>query len=195
MATINQTLTSCPADCADTALLLAIPTNQDCASYPLNRSQIARLYIIPSGAPDIFANWSTTPTAVSGAVDNTVTNNTKSKYLAGIGGVAVAEKTVTDYPFRKKRTTDRTYPLTFRMLNLSDDQYAFLRQIQCGTLGFTFYYGDLSDYVYGIAGGLVPDFIDVKFPKGEGNTDKNVAIISLSWKANADPQRKVNPLA
>lgn len=192
---INTTLTGCPADCSGTLLLSAIPALQDCANYPQTLSQIRHLYIRPTGATDPFTNFNTTPTVTSGGIDNTEALNAKSKWLVGIGEIAAAEKTVTDYPLGKRRTTNRLYTLNFRILNLSAEQYEFLRQLQCGTLGFTFYYADLGNWLYGLSGGMEPDFITVRFPKGEGRDDKNVATIVLSWRANGDPIRRVNPHA
>lgn len=192
---INLTLTGCPEDCDDVLLLSAIPASQDCTSYPQTLSQVGHLYIRPTGATDPFTNFATTPTVTSGGIDNTEALNAKSKWLVGIGDIAAAEKTITEYPLGKKKTTDRVYTLNFRILNLSAAQYEFLRQLQCGTLGFSFYYADLGDWLFGKVGGLEPDFVTVRFPKGEGKEDKNVAIIVLSWRANGDPIRRVNPHA
>lgn len=193
---VNTFFTSCPADCDDDLLLPAIPADQSCTNYEQTRSQVRYLYIRPDGAPDIFASWSTTPTYVAASVDNTVTDNSKTKYLEGIGGIAVPEKTVLEYPGRKKRTGDRTYTLSFRILNLTDDQYEFLIAMQaCGWTDFTFYYADLSDYVYGKSGGIVPESVDVDFPKGDGNDDRNYAVMTLTWVATGDPERRVNPHA
>lgn len=193
---INNILTGCPADCDEDNLLPAIPETQDCTSYAQTLSQISDLYIIPDTAGiDVFTNWATTPTATVGAIDNTVTDNSKAKWLVGIGGLPAPEKTTTDYPKLKRKNDERLYTISFRILNLVDAQYDFLRQIQCGWTGFTFYYADLAGYAYGIAGGLVPEFVDVDFPKGEGNTDKNVAVITLQFRADGDPERRANPLA
>lgn len=188
-------LTGCPEDCDTQAQFPAIPAAQDCAAYPQTLSQIGHLYIKPTGATNPWTSWSGTPTATANAIDNTEALNAKTKWLVGIGEIPAPEKTVTEYPLIKSKTTDRLYTLTFRVLNLSDAQYDFLRQLQCGSLGFTFWYGDLGNWLYGLSGGIVPDFVTVRFPKGEGNTDKNVGIIVLSWRADGDPERRVNPLA
>lgn len=198
--TINQTLTGCPADCDDVLLFPAIPASQDCPNYPQGRSQIARLYLLPNTmSGDIFASWGTTsaatPTYVSNSIDNTNALNAKAKVLVGKGEIPVPEKSTLGYPLLKTRTIERRYPLAFTVYQLDDANYEFLRQIQCGNLNFKFYYGDLEGYVYGIADGLVPDFVNVVFPKGNGNEDRNTAIIRLSWKATGDPQRRANPLA
>ena len=106
---INLTLTGCPEDCDDVLLLSAIPASQDCTSYPQTLSQVGHLYIRPTGATDPFTNFATTPTVTSGGIDNTEALNAKSKWLVGIGDIAAAEKTITEYPLGKKKTTDRVY--------------------------------------------------------------------------------------
>jgi len=201
MATaINETLTGCPADCDDVLLYPAIPASQDCPNYEQGRSQISKLYLLPNTmSGDIFATWGSTsaatPSYVANSVDNTNTLNAKAKYLAGRGEIAVPEKSTLEYPNLKTRTIEKRYQLVFTHYQLDDDTYEFLRQVQCGSLNFKFYYGDLAGYVYGIADGLVPDFISIRFPKGNGNADRNTAVIALSWKATGDPQRRANPLA
>lgn len=201
MATaINETLTGCPADCDDVLLYPAIPASQDCQNYEQGRSQISKLYLLPNTmSGDIFASWGSTsaatPSYVSNSIDNTNTANAKAKYLAGRGEIAVPEKSTLEYPLLKTRTVEKRYQLVFTHYQLDDDTYEFLRQVQCGSLNFKFYYGDLAGYVYGIADGLVPDFISIRFPKGNGNADRNTAVIALSWKATGDPQRRANPLA
>ena len=198
--TINATLTGCPADCDDELLYPAIPAAQDCPNYEQGRSQISRLYLLPNTmSGDIFASWGSTsaatPTYVSFSIDNGNALNAKAKLLVGRGEIGVPDKTLTEYPLLKTRQTDKRYTLLFTYYQLDDTSYEFLRQVQCGALNFKFYYADLAGYVYGIADGLVPDFISIRFPKGNGDTDKNTAVIALSWKATGDPQRRVNPLA
>lgn len=193
---LNSILTGCPADCDEDNLLPAIPESQDCTSYPQTLSQISDLYIMPNtSGVDVFTDWATTPTATASAIDNTVTDNSKAKWLVGIGELPAPEKTTTEYPKLKRKNDERLYSISFRVLNLVDAQYDFLRQIQCGWTDFTFYYADLAGFAYGIAGGLVPEFVDVDFPKGGGNTDKNVGVITLQFRADGDPERRANPLA
>lgn len=198
--TINSTLTGCPADCNDVLLFPAIPANLSCPNYEQGRSQISWLYLLPNTmSGDIFATWGSTsaatPSYVAASIDNTNALNAKAKKLGGIGEVGVPEKTELNYPFLKTRRTDKRYTLNFTVYQLDDATYDFLRQVQCGSLNFKFYYADLAGYVYGIADGLVPDFITVRFPKGNGDEDRNTAVISLSWRATGDPQRRANPLA
>src|SRR5690606_36610825 len=100
---------------------------------------------------------------------------------------------IDEYPKLQRKVTERLYTLTFRVFNLVAAQYNFLRQLQCGDTSFTFYYGDLGGWIYGVEGGLSPTSVDVDFPHGGGNTDKNVAILTITFRANGDPDRFVNP--
>jgi hypothetical protein len=191
---MNNFLTGCPEDCDDVLLYPAIPAEQNCTSYPQTLAEVSDLFLVPDGAPDIFATFSGTPTYVADSVDNTVTDNTASKWLVGIGSIPASEKTETPYPKGKSKTTKRVYTLTFTYYQLDALSYAFLQKVQCGAVNFTFYYADMGDWVYGIAGGIVPDFVDVDFPKGTGTTP-NQAVITLKWSADGDPLRRVNPFA
>lgn len=188
-------LLSCPADCDIELSYPAISAEQDCTNYDQYLSQISDLYIIPDGAPDIFASWSTTPTLVSGSIDNTVTDNSKAKWLVGIGFVTVPEKINTQYPKGKMKVTKRTYTMSFKVLNTSAAQRELLRKFQCGSTDFTFYYGDRADFAFGKSGGLVPKSIDADLPQEGDEDSKQYGTITITWEANADAERRINPAA
>ncbi len=195
MAYTNSLLTGCPDACDDDFTLPAAAADQACTNYAQGRSQLNRLYIVPNGASDIMADWATTPTYSSGSIDNTTSDGSKAHYFVGMGEVAVPEKTVLDFPDLKRKTESRLYSATFRVPNLSTAaEYDRLRKLQCGDTNFTFYYGDLADWIYGKSGGLVPESVDVDFPHGGGNDDRTVATVTITWRADGDPQRRVNPL-
>ena len=193
----NISLISCPADCATDNVWPAIPTEQDCPSYEQSLSQVSDLIIIPTDgtAVDVFTDWAgeiPTPTYVNDSIDNTTADNSTAHILTGIGGVAEPEELILDYPKLQQQVVERTYTLTHRIFNLSNAQYDYLTKLQCGALNFTFYYCDLGGYVYGVDGGLVPYSVDVDFPHGGGNTDKNVGILTITFRANGDPDRRAN---
>lgn len=192
----NISLISCPADCATDNVWPAIPADQDCPSYTQSLSQVSDLIIIPTGAPDVFDDWSgdnPTQVYVNDSIDNTIADNTAAHILTGIGGVTEPEELILDYPKLQQQVAERTYTLTHRILNLSNTQYDHLLKLQCGALNFTFYYCDLGGYVYGVEGGLVPYSVDVDFPRGGGNDDRAFADIIITWKAKGDPDRGTTP--
>lgn len=192
---INQFLT-CPADC-DTALQLgATDANQDCTSYKQRYSQIYSVIIKPTAAAAPL-NWASAPavTEVSGEIDNTNTDGTKSKRLVGEGEIPTPEKVEDEYPGRKTKTSFRTYTLNHTIKNLSDEQYDLLRQIQCGYTGFEIWYDTVGGHIFGGANGIDISFIDVDFPKGGGRDDKALAILTIKWEADGDADRGNSPFA
>ena len=190
MGAINVSLITCPDDCTDVNLLPAIPEDQVCTSYEQTLSQVSDLFIIPYVAADIFSDFGTDDAAnVTDTIYNADTTNAYAKWLVGIGGVAEPEATIDEYPKLQRKISERLYTLTFRVLNLVQAQYDFLRMLQCGDTSITFYYRDLGGYTYGVRGGLMPESVDVDFPMGEGNDDKSVGIITLKWYAAGDPDR------
>lgn len=198
--TINS-FTTCPADCDDDNLLPAIAAIQDCPSYEQVKSQVHTLYLMPQVAgvssADPFTNFATTPTATASAIDNTATSNLKAKFLVGDGGVAEPAETVLDYPMNQEKVIERLYSLVFNIRNLSQAQYDFLLQVQCGNTDIPFYYASgmgTTQWVYGKQGGIAPKKVTVTFPKGAGKDDRDFATIKIDWLATGDPDRRVNPL-
>lgn len=202
MAQTINSFTTCPEDCGDDNLLPAIDAIQDCTSYTQEISQVHTLYLMPQvgGTPsaDPFTNFATTPTVTASAIDNTGTDNTKAKFLVGDGGVAEPTETVVEYPKLNEKVVERLYELVFNVRNLSDAQYAFLQQMQCGNTDITFYYSSGMGtvvYVYGKQGGIAPRKVTVTFPKGAGRTDRDLATIKIQWLATGDPDRRLDPYA
>lgn len=185
-------LTGCAADCDDEILLTAIPEIQDCTSYTRQLAQICDLFIMPTGATNPLASWSTTPTAVAGAIDNTEELNAKCKWLVGKGRITATE-TIDLYPKRKKKVSEILYRLEFDVFDI-DNHYDFLRLLQCGGTGLTFWYADLADYIYGLTGGIPPETFGARNSASFGDEDKAQWTIFAEWTADGDPERRVNPL-
>lgn len=202
MATpIISSFTTCPADCDDDNLLPAIPAIQDCASYDQDKSQVHTLYIMPQvggvASADPFTNFATTPTATASAVDNTVTDNTKAKFVVGEGGVTSSEVKL-DFPMNTSKVIEREYTLDMDFKMLTQEMYAFWQQVQCGNIDLTFYYASgmsTNQWVYGKQGGIPPKEMSVTFVKGKGKDDRDVVNLKAIWLAKGDPDRRINPLA
>jgi hypothetical protein len=198
MSYIVTSFTTCPDSCDDENLIPAFLNEQDCADYAQDLSQIHTVYIRPDGAADPFTDFATTPTATADAIDNTEALNAKSKLIVGDGGIDVPAKVQLEYPKLQDRIVERDYSLVFNVRNLSAAQYSMLLKLQCGHVtGWTFYYASgmgTNQWLYGIQGGIPMYFIDVDFPKGASRTDRDLAILTIRFKATGDPLRRVNPL-
>lgn len=188
----NVSLITCPTDCATDNLWPAIPADQDCPSYEKTLSQVSELIIVPDTATDIWDDWTgdyPDPVFTLGTIDNTAGDNTAAIRIVGIGGVAEAEETLLQYPKLQEKVDEETYTLNFRVLNMSNAMNDLFDKLECGALNFTFFYIDLSDYVYGFEGGIVPYSVDVQRPHGAGNDDRLFADIIITWKATNEPDR------
>lgn len=185
-----NTFLTCPVDCDDTLVLGAIDVNQDCTNYPQKYSQICDLVLRPDGA-NAPLDWTGAPTvtAVTGEIDNADTVGGKSKHLVGEGEIQAAEKTSDEYPKRKTKVNNRLYTLPFTIKNLSDEQYEFLRQLQCGVTAYRISYANVGGHIFGGAEGIDIDSIDVDFIYSGGRDDKEQAVITITWSADGDPDR------
>lgn len=188
---------TCPTDCSTEFDFPALDTDQNCASVP-NLSQLTDLWMHPNSLSDSvvpFQNWvdgGYTVLANPTAIDNSVTDNSKCKWLTGVGGIDVPEKTQFTVHKRQKVTAKRLYTLTWTIYNLSNAQYEYLRSLQCNPTNYTFWYAN-DTHVWGKSTGIIPVATDVDFPLGAGEGDVEMATLTIQFESKTDPERKSNP--
>lgn len=193
---------NCPEACDDSYLLPALPADPWCVNTP-GRSQIHSVVISPCGtAAEPFVNTTGVITLATGEIDNDNADNTKSRQLVGIGSIAEHEAVEVALPLRKTAIVERLYTLQHRVPLADDDTYDFMKALQCNFLAFRFWYIDMADKLYGTTvaadsttpGGIFPQKVNVQFPKGEGDEDRNYAILEIQWYANGEAPRYDSPL-
>lgn len=192
---LNTFPSLCPTDCNGTLNYPAIEADQDCTSYDINYSELTDLWIQPTGAGAPFSAWLTgvyTVTPEPTNIDNTVTDNSATKWIVGAGGVAVPEKTTEELPKRRDRISLRTYTVTFNIPNVSDEMRDFGRSLQCGDTSFNFWYANLT-HVFGSATGIEPKSADCDFPLDEGRDGRERMVITLTFESKVDPERRTKP--
>lgn len=186
---------SCPAGCDTPLLFGAVPEDQNCVEIP-NLSQVCDLYIWPNGATDAFDYTGGDPVLVAGAIDNTDTTNTKTKWLVGIGGVAEPQTVEFNGPKGSLKIIKRIYTLDFQVNVRDTNQRNLLRQLQCNPNNFKFRYGTLGGQLFGGSTAITPSFSDAIFSLGSGNEDYELARIIIRWQVSSgygDPPRHPNP--
>lgn len=195
---INVFGTICPTDCNTTLDLPILDVDQNCTSYELYESQLTDIWIKPFAAVGTpFTGWSDTFSAITAnvtSIDNTSADNSKSKWLVGKGGVPVPDKTTQELAKFKDRISKRTYTVTFTIDNVSDAHYEFATALQCGDASFTFWYGT-THFIYGNAEGIEPKSVDADLPKADGRDGVEQIVITMTFEAKGDPQRRNNPYA
>lgn len=187
---------TCPSACGGTLNYGALPSDPDCVSVP-PLSEISDIYIKPTGATAPF-DWSSpsAPTAVSGAIDNTVTDNSKTKHLVVIGEQPEPEETEYAAPKGVVVISKRRYAISARTPIYDQSIYDFLRQIQCNKLNFVFWFGTRGGYLYGGSSGISPAKSNAQFPKVAGDDGVEEGILLLDYETDSgDPPRSPNPLA
>lgn len=191
-------------DCDTANNLPALPSDPNCILAP-ELSQVNYLFFTPCTAADPFLNdGSNVVSLVSGEIDNTNTDNTKTRQILGEGGIGDHDVTEVEGPNRTTLIPNggRGYELQHRIIISDQETYEFLRQLQKSWIKFRIWYQDLGGFLYGKTeetgssayGGIRPSFVNVQFPKGEGRNDRGHATLIIRWDANADPHRYVSPV-
>lgn len=186
----------CLSGCGDgTFNLVAIPADQNCSEIP-DLSQVSDLYITPTGATDAFDYTGGDPTAVVGGIDNTVTDNSKTKWLVGKGGVDDPE--LVTYAAAKGNIViaERRYRLIFELPVRSAAVRNLLLQLQCNWKDFNFRFGTIGGNLFGGENGISPSSVNAFLPLASGDDDYEIGRIEIGYRTkNGDPDRHPNPLA
>lgn len=185
MTTVNQFL-SCPTDCLDLDFG-ALDEDQECTSYDLEFSQVCGLIILPNEAP-LPSDW-TSLSDWEEVIDNMVTNNSKGRYIIGAGEVPPPEKFIGEYPKKVRRVLDRKYSVRMDIFNLSDNQYEFIRLLQCGPVKFRFWIETLGGHLFGGPSGIVPSWTDGELPLSPLRDGKEIGTALLNFFSDGDPDR------
>lgn len=186
---------TCPSACGGTLNYGALPADPDCVSVP-PLSEISDIYIQPTGATAPFDWGGSDPTAVSGAIDNTAVDNSKTKHLVVIGEQGDPEETIYEGPKGTTVRSKRRYTIEARTPITAQSIYDFLRQIQCNNLNFVFWFATRGGYLFGGSTGISPASSNARFPKVAGEDGVEEGVLVLEYEtANGDPPRDINPLA
>lgn len=189
---------------ASPQLFPALPADPNNIEAP-ELSQINYLFISFCLAPDPFLNdGSDVISLVALGIDNTNADNTKTRQLLVEGGIAEHEVTEVEGPNQTMLIPvgGRSYELSARVIISNQLVYEYLRNHQSSKLDFRIWYQDLAGFLYGEVmpalsteyGGIRPSYVNVQFPKGEGQQDRGYAQLILRWKADAEPHRYISPV-
>lgn len=182
---------SCPSDCSTSLMLPALPVDPYCNTRP-TQSEVRLALILPVGVtPPVdvtdVGQW-------EGVIANDNVDNTKGKYLVGIGSLEAPEKTVTRVAKGIDVTTQKVYTLSMQITSLPDATYDFLRAFQCNPRDFTFWFYDVHGYLYGGANGISPKLTDVDFVHNSGEESVLSANLNIQFRTpGCDPDRHLVP--
>lgn len=181
----NNFCTYCTG-CDTEHIFPAVEQAQDC-NDSVAESQVCGVLIVPDGTTPP-ADWTAVADWVA-IVNNSATVNTSARWIEGIGGVAVADKTVVTVAKGVQMVTMRRYTLEFQMLNLSSLNREFARALQCNPTNFTFWIYTLSERLFGGSTGIAPIFTDADLPLLAGENDIESGNLTFQWRSKCDPDR------
>lgn len=156
-----------PSTLCDAWNLPAISTCQDGTTYRRRRSEVAGLLMLPVGADkpgswENIADWET-------VIDNESTDDTKGKYLVGIGSFqpeTQVEVNLSNGRFIENR--ERTYILNMAVVNIDDGHNNFCRKLQTNARRFDFWLLTVGDRLVGGVNGMRPVRVNADFVLAAG---------------------------
>ncbi|MCA9368292.1 hypothetical protein KC887_08645 [Candidatus Kaiserbacteria bacterium] len=166
----------------------AIAADQDCLVIPIH-SQVNKIRIVPD-IVEKGTDWDWTEFSDWLSItDNTYTDNTKAKYLKGIGGRPEPTVQEVDLPQGKKATDYKRFRLEFTVFISEDAVYTLLRQLH-GWTGFRFWYETVGGKRIGGENGIKPQNVTTYAAiYGAGRNDIESGRIIIEWIADSEADR------
>jgi hypothetical protein len=177
--TAQNPFTYLPSTLCDDWLLPAIATCQDGTTYRQRRSEVAAILMLPTGA-DFPGDWENIADWVN-TIDNTNTDDTKGKYLVGIGSFlpdSAVEVNLSGGRYIEQR--ERTYRLNMAVLNIDDGHSALCRKLQSGARRYSFWLLTVGDRLIGGPKGMKPVRANADFVLASGTDSREVWNITLT---------------
>lgn len=172
--------------CESNVAMPAICVDQDQLLKP-KLSQVCGLLILPFGAAPP-SSW-VVQSDMEGIIDNSVSDNSKAKYIAGKGGVDEPEEIVVRLGKRERKRVELLYTLEIEFSIRTNKQYTFLQKFQRNYKAFRFWYTTTGGRLLGGAKGITPHYIFPFAPLGSSNDDVEKGIIRIQWFSDAEPSR------
>lgn len=187
--TIGNPYTSLPITLCSDYDLPVFPVSQDCVSYPQLHSQVSGLVILPYGATPP-GDW-TSIDDWTATIDNTDTSGTKARYLVGKGSFLLNQQVqATLSGGRLVENRERSYRLTFNVLNMDEGHYDFGRKLQNNVRSFSIWLETLGDRMIGGDIGIKPFYVNADFPFNGENGDRESMIVTMDFfLPNSRPQQ------
>lgn len=135
------------------------------------------------------ADW-TSLTSWQAVLANDNTDNTRGKYLPGIGSLPAPDVTTQRIVDTVEVVTYKEYTLTHKVRALDDLRYEYLRKLQCSPVSYKFWMYTKGEQMIGGATGIQPVFTNVNFIYAEGKTEIVEAQLIIRFGSSAcDPPR------
>lgn len=176
-------------DCDSVLVLPPVEANQDC--FEVAQSEVCGLLMFNDSAslPD---DW-TVKEDWEAVINNSDTQGGYGRYITGIGSIEAPERQQATAGKGFLYTVNTVYSVSFKINNLSDLHYAFLKQLQCSPRNYTFFVETVYGHILGSSVGIRPYFTTVDFVYQSGRGSVVEAIVTIQWKGRCEPERAYIP--
>lgn len=169
----------CPADCD----ALDIEVLFDECSPEFESGQIERVYVAKANAPDF--------TDVEDLAEWTARLGVDIFELKVIGDMPEPESTEIPWVDGEVVNGDKKFTANFRILEVNDTNYQFMRSVQCNTR-YKFWFATAGGKMYGGNAGITAQFKG-SFMIPEDRADITKLMFVTKWTDSNFPDRSVSP--
>jgi len=182
---MSDVLPICPTDCSG---VLPEMSFNDCSPV-VARGRVRRLYL---GKPtdSAFADW-TDDTEWLIRIDNAASTADVIRALTVIGTKPQPEYTDLEISDDRRVIGEKTHKIDFKIDEVTDENYDFLRAMECGVQVKAWY--ATKDFLYGGNDGINCSIkLDEVIP--EGSKELTILQGTITWTSKHSPPRTPNPL-
>lgn len=152
---------------------------------PPKLSEICGVLILPMGAAPP-TSW-TDASAIEDTSDNTVTDNSKTKWIVGRGELPDPEEVIISMGRDERRIGRRLYALEFEVNVRCDPELSFVRTFQRSYRSFRFWLATRGGRFLGGSRGIFPKFVTASAPYLRDDLER--AFLRFEWFADGSPSR------
>lgn len=182
---MSEVLPTCPTDCSG----ILPEVNFNACVPAIARGRVRRIYL-GKATDSSFSDWTSDTEWLTRLSLDAVTAD-KIRPLTVIGTKPVPEATELDISDERKAIAEKTHKVDFKIDEVTDENYEFLRAMECGVQMKAWY--ATKDYLYGGNDGIVVSIkIDEVIP--ENNKELSYFQGTITWISKFHPERCSNPL-
>lgn len=177
---------TCPTDCNS-----LLPVNSyDICKQTIATGEIERIYLA-NGNAECFTDWASSVEWLA-RISETSMDPDAIRQFRGIGDLPAAANDETEISLGQKYYGEKTFTVNFDIEDVSAENYAFLRYLECQTTVKLWF--ESGGYLFG--GNCGEDVnINVNYQIERGQKTLHHIMMVITWDNAFSPERTVSPIA
>lgn len=167
------------------------PTNFSDCNPEVPFSEIQRIFMAKSSAA-AFTDWTQASEWTTRISQTSVSGDDYIRVLTVIGDKPAATSVIKDISNGRKKVVGKDHTINFTIDDVSDENYEFMRALECGGL-FRVWYETAGGYMYGGNTGQLIN-IDANDVLNRGREETETIAGVITWRAKFHPERVTSPI-